>query len=175
MIETGNRLKWITGALSLLALSILAYSGYKLSLLYNTHLVGISAESRQAKQKWNQLENLISEKEKTDWSKSIGLLIKDMPQVEVKEVENTSSQEIQQVVRYKKVILPEISGIVVTSSSIDSSSASVIIQGNVYSENDVVSGYMISKIAENGVSLTKNGRHYFLDAPDAPYSVDKGN
>ena len=174
MIEIGNRLKWTTGAFTLLALIVLAYSGIKLSLLYDTPLVGVSSESKLAKQKWNQLETLISEQIKKDWSKSIDLLIRAVPQIKQK-VENTiSSQEFQQVVRYKKETLPEISGIIITSGESIRSDASVIIQGNIYSENDEVSGYMIKKITEKGVAITKNGRNYFIDAPKAPYSIDQG-
>ena len=175
MIEIGNRTKWTTGALSLLALMVLGYSGIKLSLLYDTPLVGVSSESKLAKRKWNQLKNLISEKEKKDWSKSVSLLIKDIHQGSKKETKSTSSQEIQQVVRYSKEILPEISGIIVVSGSMKISNTSVIIQGKVYSENDEVSGYMIKKITGDGVSFIKDGHHYYVDAPDTPYSVNKGN
>lgn len=175
MIKTGNRLKWTTAAFSLLALMVLAYSGAKLSLLYDTPLIGLSNESKLAKQKWNQLEMRISEQLEKDWSKSIGLFVKSVPIAKQKIEETISSQGIQQVVRYKKETLPVISGIIITSGSLRKSDTSVIIEGNVYSENDKVSGFMIKKITENGVSLTKNGQHYFIDAPKASYSIDKGN
>ena len=175
MIETGNRLRWATGAFTLLALMVLGYSGAKLSLLYDMPLVGVSSESKLAKQKWDQLEMFISEQAKKDWGKSIALLLKAVPLIKQNVGKTISSQEFQQVVRYKKETLPEITGIVISSGSFNSSNRFVIIQGNVYSENEKVSGYMIKKITENGVTITKNGRKYFIDAPKAPYSIDQGN
>jgi hypothetical protein len=175
LIETGNRLKLATGAFSLMALMALAYSGNKLSLLYDTPLVSASLESKLAKKKWNELEKLVSVKKTIDWSESIGQLIIGFTKPKDIEEKTISSQEIQQVVRYIKEKPPEISGIIITSGSLNKSNASVVIQGNIYTENDVVSGFMIKKITENGVSLTKNGRHYFIDAPKAPYSLDQGN
>ena len=158
-----------------MAMMVLVYSGVRLSLLYDTPLVGVSSQSKLAKEKLNQLETLIAEKAKKDWSKSIGRLIKNLTSVNQIKEKSVSSQEIQQVVRYKKVTLPEISGIILTSGPLNKSNASVIIKGNIYSENDEVSGFMIKKITENGVSLIKKGRHYFIDAPKAPYSIDQGN
>lgn len=173
MIETGNRIKWTTGAFSILALMVLAYSGARLSLLYDTPLVGVSIESKLAKQKWNQLETLVSENLKKDWSKSIGLLIKSVPTIKQQSTKSDSSQENQPVGRSLKETLPDISGII-TSGSYQASNTFVIIQGNIYSEKDEVSGYMIKKIEEHGVTLSKNGRNYFVDAPKAPFSMDQG-
>jgi hypothetical protein len=174
LVKTDNRLKWATAAFSLLALMVLAYSGKKLTLLYDIPLVGVSIESKLAKQKWNQLEKLISEQAKKDWSESIGLFIESVPLKKKKVVKSISSQKIQQAVQYNKETLPEISGIIITWDTSQKSNAFVISQGNIYSENDEVSGYMIKKITEKGVTITKNGREYFIDAPKAPYSIDQG-
>ena len=174
MVKTGNRLKWVTVAFSLLALMVLAYSASKLTLLYDSPLVGVSIESKLAKQKWYQLETHISEKVKNDWSKSISVLFKAVPIAKKKVQENNSSQEIQQVDRLNKETLPEISGIFKTSGTSQKTNVFIISQGNIYSENDEVSGYMIKKITEKGVAITKNGRNYFIDAPKAPYSIDQG-
>ena len=174
LIKTGNRLRWTTAAFILLALMVLAYSGAKLSLLYDSPLIGVSIESKLAKQKWNQLEMRISEQVKKDWSKSISRLIKSVPLIKQKADEPDSSQEIQPVVRYNKKTLPEISGIIITSGAFKNSNASVIIDGSIYSEKDEVSGYMIKKITEKGVTVSKNGRNYFIDAPQTPYSIDQG-
>ena len=175
MIETGNRLKWSTGAFALFALMVMAYSGAKLSQLYDTPLIGVSSESKLAKRKWNQLETIITEKAKKDWGKLTGLLIRTLPDIKGHKEKSISSQEIQQVVRYKKQIPPEISGIIIRSDSITKFDASVIIGGKCYSENDEVSGYVIKDINESGVSFSKNGRHFFVDAPKAFYSINQGN
>ncbi len=175
MFEIGSRLKWTTGAFSLLALLVLAYSGVKFSLLYDTPLIGASLESKLAKRKWNQLETLITEKSKKDWSRFIDMLKRDLPDIKQHEEKTISSQEIQQVARYKKQVLPEISGIILTSDSFANSDAYVIIKGSIYTENDEVSGYMIKEITEKGVSLVKNDRQYFVNAPEASYSIDQGN
>lgn len=175
MLELGNRLKLTTGALCLLALLVLGYSGMKLSLLFDTPLIGVSSESRLAKQKWNRLETLVSGKGQKDWGSSSILLIKEHTKPEPGIEKTNPVQEIQQVVRYNRETLPRIGGIILTSDSPGEQMASVIINGDIYSENDEVSGYMIKKITKSGVSLAKNGKHFFIDAPKAPYSVDLGD
>jgi hypothetical protein len=178
LVETVSRIKIVTGALILTALVLLWYSGVKLLLIYDTPLVGVSSESRLAKQKWNNLEDLLKEREKRDWSKSIDMLIKEIPvaKPETTPENPVSSQEIQEVVRYEeKESLPVIKGIIIPSDSLEKTKASVIINGNIYSENDEVSGYMIKKITKEGVSFKRGGQHFFADAPKVPYSVDQGD
>ncbi len=178
LIETISRIKIVTGIFSLVALLLLWYSGVKLLLLYDTPLIGVSSESRLAKQKWNNLEGFIKERSKRDWSKSIDALIKVMP---VLKPENTpgpsiSSQENQEVVRYEvKETPPAIMGIIIPSDTLNKQKALVLINGINYSVNDEVSGYMIEKITKEGVSFKKNGRRFFIDAPEILYSVDQGD
>ncbi len=177
MIETLGRIKIVTGIFSVAALLLLWYSGVKLLLLYDTPLVGVSSESRLAKQKWNNLEGLIKERSKRDWSKSIGTLIKETPDPKPENPTEPiiTSQEIQEVVRYEeKDIPPVIMGIIISSGTLTKQKASVLINGIVYSEKDKVSGYMIEKITKEGISFKKNGRRFFVDAPKILYSVDQG-
>jgi type II secretory pathway component PulC len=178
LLETGSRIKIMTGFLVLISLLVLWYSGVKLLLLYDTPLFGVSSESKLAKQKWNNLETLQKEKGEKDWATSIDLLIKSIP---VTETQNNpelpvSSQEIQEAVRYEEMeTLPVITGIIIPSDSLEKSKASVIINGNIYTENDEVSGYMIKKITKEGVSFKRKGKHFFADAPKVLYSVDQGD
>ena len=174
LLETGNRLKLAIGFLSILALLMMGYSGTKLLLLYDTPLFGISSESKLAKIKWNRLKLLISEKEKTDWSKSIYSLIKVPPPIQQNEKKSNSIKETKEDIRYMGKPLQKITGILITSKSINESNASVLIDGKLYSVMDEVSGYMIKKITNDGVSLTKNGKYYFIEAPTVPFSADQG-
>jgi hypothetical protein len=178
LTETDSRVKILTGLLVLISLMVLWYSGVKLLLLYDTPLFGVSSESKLAKQKWNNLEMIQKEKGNKDWAASIDLLIKNIPVTETQNNPETpvSSQEIQDVVRYEEEeTLPVITGIFIPSDTIEKSKASVIINGNIYSENDEVSGYMIKKITKEGVSFKRRGQHFFVDAPKVPYSVDQGD
>lgn len=177
MVETASRIKIVTALFFLAALFLLWYSGVKLLLLYDTPLVGVSSESRLAKQKWNNLEGLIKEREKRDWSKSIDTLIKEIPALKPVNTPEPiiSSQEIQEVVRYKeKDIPPVIMGIIISSGTLTKQKASVLINGITYFEKDEVSGYMIEKITKEGVSFKKNGQRFFVYAPKPLYSVDQG-
>jgi len=177
LIETSGRIKIATGIFSLAALLLLWYSGVRLLLLYDTPLVGVSSESRLAKQKWNNLDELIKERGERDWSKSIDALIRETP---VPKPGNTpepviASQEIQEVVRYEKEDTPPvIMGIIISSGTLTKQKASVLINGITYFEKDEVSGYMIEKITKEGVSFKKNGQRFFVNAPKTLYSVDQG-
>jgi hypothetical protein len=176
--EIYSRIKILTGFLVLITLLVLWYSGVKLLLLYDTPLFGVSSESKLAKQKWNNLETLQKEKEEKDWAASIGILYKNIPVTETQNNPETivSPQEIQETVRYEEEeTLPVITGILLPSDLNKKSKASVIINGNIYSENEEVSGYMIKKITREGVSFIKKGRHFFANAPKVLYSVDQGD
>jgi hypothetical protein len=178
LFETVSRIKIVTGALILAALLLLWYSGVKLLRIYDTPLVGVSSESRLAKQKWNNLEDLMKEREKRDWSKSIDTLIKEIPvaKPETTPENPVSSQEIEAVDRYEvKDIPPVIMGITIPSDTLNKQKALVLINGITYSENDEVSGYLIEKITKEGVSFKKNGQRFFVDAPEILYSVDQGD
>ena len=174
MLEIGSRLKLTIGFFIILALLVLGYSGTKLLLLYDTPLFGVSSESKLAKRKWNRLKTVISQKGDIDWSKSINLLVKDISPPEGNLKKSNFVQEKKQVTRYKSKPLNKITGIIITSDPSGDSTASVMINDKIYTVNDEVSGYMIKKITKDGVSLTKDGEHFFLDAPTVPFSVDKG-
>jgi hypothetical protein len=177
-VETISRIKIITGAFILMALLLIWYSGVKLLRLYDTPLIGVSSESRLAKQKWNNLEELIKEREKRDWSKSIDTLIKEIPspKPEIVPANQVTSQEKDEAVRYEvKDNPPVIMGIIMPSDTLTKQKASVLINGSTYFEKDEVSGYLIEKITKEGVSFKKKGQRFFVNAPEILYSVDQGD
>jgi hypothetical protein len=176
LFEIDNRLKLMTGLFLLLALLILGYNALKIIVLFDTPLIGVSLESRLAKEKWNRLETLVSEKKNKDWSKSFEFLTRKVPLVELEvEEEIAPVQEAIPVEEYDREIMPEIAGIIETSGSNGKLGASVIIGDKSYYEKEKIGEYMIEKISENGIYLIKDEESLFIEAPIVPFSVDRGD
>ena len=144
-------------------------------LLFDIPLIGVSSESRLAKEKWNRLETLISEEKNSDWSKSIEFLTREFQPFEIKVEETATVPKAMPVVEYDREILPDITGIIETSDSNGKLGASVIIGGKSYYENEKVGEYMIEKITGKGIYLIKRGQSFFIEAPIVPFSVDRGD
>ncbi len=176
MLKTDNRFKLATGFLILVTLTITGYSGFNLSQLYEAPLVVASPESKQAKEKWDRLQEINSGINHTEWDKAADLLVKteDEPPQKIITETKTPDQVTDKPVQYRTETLPVISGIILSSDSSGDSNASVLINNTIYKKNREVTGYMITGITESSITLTKNGRHYKVDAPTVPYSVDQG-
>jgi len=144
-------------------------------LLFDTPLIGVSLESKLAKEKWNRLEALISEDKNKDWSKSIDFLTREVQSFEIKVEETAAVPKAIPVVEDDRKILPEIAGIIETSDSNGKVGAAVIISGKSYYENEKVMGFIIEKITGKGICLSKGGKSLFIEVPRVLYSVDRGD
>jgi hypothetical protein len=165
----------MSGFFLLLALLLLGYNGSRIIALFDTPLIGVSLESRLAKEKWNRLETLVSEKKNKDWSESIEFLTRKVPLLELEVEETAHVPKAIPMEENDSEILPDIVGIIETSDLNGKWGASVIIGDKSYYEKEKVGEYMIEKISGNGIYLIKDEQSLFIEAPRVPFSVDRGD
>jgi len=73
----------------------------------------------------------------------------------------------------KHINLPSIQGIV---SSLDTNGKVhwiILIDGKGYSKGQTVNGFLVEKITEKGIYLSKYGKKYFVPLPEVNFSIVK--
>jgi len=159
----------------LLALCLIGYNTIMIVSLYDRPLIGASRESRSANEKWGRLEGLLKKQG----------AVADVRQINFKIIEASSpAEKIADVIpdaqaapaqKVSENELPVVMGMLKTVKSDGRSQTAVIINNRPFTENDVVSGFMIKQITEKGIYLTKGKRNWFVNTPDISYSMDRGN
>jgi hypothetical protein len=175
LTEIGSKRRMITGLFILVALAFLGYNGSKLMTLLDSPLIGVSSESKLAREKWHHLEMLASRDKERRLSKPIPSLVQESLSRKFSVEESASGPEVRPG-RGGEIEIPlEVTGIIGISGSNGRSRTAAIIGDRVFYVNETVQGYLIEKIMEKGISLTKDGRSWFVEAPCVPYSVDRGD
>ena len=187
MQEFDSKKKLTIGLFVLIAIILLSYNGFRLMTLYDTPIIGASLETRLAGEKWNRLKDRLLNEKKINWEEHIDNLTGLGPSVEVKVEDNIppikDSGEAKDNVppikvsgeqENEKVLLPVITGIIKRPGFDGNPFAAVMINNKLFYQNENIEGFVIKEITENGIYLTKGKRSWFVEAPEASYSVDRG-
>jgi hypothetical protein len=178
LTEITGKKKVIIGTFVLLAIVLTGYNGFKFMSLYDTPLTGSSLGARLASDKWNRLEDLLMNKESADLNVFLESFVQDTPSPELHS--ETAAQAVQDAQPALLPVpndpeLPVISGLMKTLNSEGKSRVAVFINNKLYYEHDVIEGFVIKKITDKGVNLTRGKRSWQIEPPEISYSVDRGN
>ena len=144
---------------------MVGYNVYMLDQLYQPSVIDVP-ELTELKSKLNSLSFLdskkrkISEKSKTLFQKMFACLSG------LKNKKNAGSIELKE-----HIVLPVIQGMLKSIDSKGRSHRLVMIDGKVYSEKQKVNGFIIEKISDNGIYLTKHEKKWFVKIPDVKFSI----
>ncbi len=147
----------------LMAFLMLIYNAYMLNLMHKPVSV-VPLEVEQLKSKLNRLSFIDSkiEEDKEEEARFIKEMFRNIAINKKKELNNTKKEEIR---------LPILQGILKTISINGKVHMVAVINGNAYIEKQKVDGFLIEKITEKGVYLTKYGKKWFIKIPDVKFSV----
>jgi len=173
-MESGRRL--CIGGWILAVVILFGVNGFALISLFSPPLVGRSKETRLASQKWIRLENklsLILEEsfDKTDleaiidrFSPVLNVIKQQTLQPQAAKSESEAELEIQP---------PILTGIMKISDAHGNHHWFALIEGKRLMENDSVRGFFIQKITDQGVVLSRDGKVWFVPAPEVHFSLDR--
>lgn len=175
MTEVTGKKKIIIGTFILMAIVLTGYNGFKFMSLYDAPLTGSSLESRLASDKWNRLEDLLTNKESIDLNVSLENFAQGTSPLELHSEVVVQDLQPALLLAPNDPGLPVISGLMKTLNSEGKSSVAVFINNKLYYEHDVIEGFVIKEITDRGVNLTKGKRNWLVETPETSYSVDRGN
>jgi hypothetical protein len=130
-------------------------------------------EVKLASQKWRQLQNklsqgLVASTQAIDLDTALLGALPDSVKKAPK-LPDVASDE-NQTVTQTKIKLPSLSGILRNTDIHGHAYAAAVIDGHRLKENDMIQGFRIQKILEDGVELSSSGQTWFLRAPEVVYS-----
>ncbi len=154
----------------LMAFMMLGYNIYMLDQIYLPPVLNVS-ELSELKSKLDSLSFLDSEQKnrlkasKELFKKLFACLpgLKNNKKIPLEDVELKELKE--------KIILPVVQGMLKSMDQTGKFHKLVMIDGKVYSEKEKVKGFVIEKILDNGIYLTRHGRKWFVKIPDVKFSI----
>jgi len=175
MIILGSKKSLFAGSLVLAALLLVGYNGFNLISLFNPSLVGRSVEVKLASQKWQQLKerSALATKNALDFDLAL-ILSKVLPGFQ--EMEKTASKTPVGEGEGKNAIetkLPPLAGIMGVTDVHGREQLLAVIEGAAHPEKARVQDYTIKEITQKGIVLTKNGKDWFVPAPEVYFSLDR--
>lgn len=159
--------------LILAALLLIGYNGSKLMVLLSPPISGRSTEVKLASQKWQQLQNKISQRSKVfieDIDLDTALLRTSSNSGSIKHSPVVISSNGEEIVRHVTIKPPIISGILRNTNIHGQAYSLAIIDGHRFKENDRVQGFRIQQIKDDGVVVTRGNQKWFIRAPNVSYS-----
>ena len=149
----------------LIGFMMLGYNVYMLEQVYQPPVINTS-KLNELKNKLNRLTFLDSQRRKVS-EKSRALFQKMFACLsELKNKKNVGDIELKE-----QIILPVIQGMLKSIDSKGRSHKLVMIDGKVYSEKQKINGFVIEKILDNGIYLTKHRKKWFVKIPDVKFSI----
>lgn len=175
MITLGGKKSLFSGSWVLAALLLVGYNGFNLISLFNPSLVGRSVEVKLASQKWQQLKERSASAAESALDFDLDLILsKIIPGFQ--ETEKTASKTPVGEVEGKNAIetkLPSLAGIMGVTDVHGREQLLAVIEGAAHPEKARVKGYTIQEITQKGIVLTKNGKDWFVPAPEVYFSLDR--
>jgi hypothetical protein len=131
-------------------------------------------EVKLASQKWRQLQNKLSQSlvestQAIDLDTALLGAPPDSGKKKPPKLPDVDPDE-NQTATQTKIKLPSLSGILRNTDIHGRASAAAVIDGHRLKENDIIQGFRIRRILEDGVELSSSGQTWFLRAPDVVYS-----
>ena len=170
---SGSWQRLTIGGWILAALLLIAYNGSKLMALLSPPITGRSMEVKLASQKWQQLQDKISQDseaylEAIDLDMALLGTFTNSDRIKSRPPDNSSAKADSE--QPTKIKLPTLSGILHNTDIHGREFAIAIIDGRRLKESDSILGFKIRKIKDDGVVVTSNGQRWFLKAPKVPYN-----
>jgi hypothetical protein len=180
-IALGNRQRACLGGLVLGALLLLGHNGLQLTRLLDPGLSGYPTEIRGIRSQWGVLEQMrslgVAEAEAENHVDLDRVLAKLLPDPDEKTWEPSSTATTTNnipppgAVGKARVRLPKLTGIVKQSDRQGGVRSIAIFEGEVHSEMELVWGFTIEQISQEGVLLTQGSSRWFIPAPRPSFSV----
>ncbi len=178
MIKIGTRKRLCIGGWILVALLLVGFNGFKLMSFFNPELPGQSRSVKEAMKKWRQLEDrvpatIVEALDNINLNVAFAEYNKYTP-VSHKQ-KNKVSTPRSGVANEKKINiqLPSLTGILRTTDAHGNTRSIAVINGEYLCEGERVLGFMVQKISEEGIILTRGGVHFSVPAPKVKFSLDQ--
>jgi len=163
----------------LVALLLVGFNGFKLMSFFNPELPGQSRTVKEAMKKWRQLENRVPATivEALD---NINLNVAFAEHTKYTPVSHKQKKKVstprsggakEKAINIK---LPSLTGILSTTDAHGNTRSLAVINGDYLCEGEKVSGFMVQKISEKGIILSKGGVRFSVPAPKVRFSLDQG-
>ena len=179
MIKIGTRKRLCIGGWILVALLLVGFNGFKLMSFFNPELTGQSRSVKEAMKKWRQLENRVPATivEALD---NINLNVAFAEYTMYTPVSHKKKNELPtprtQVAKEKaiNIKLPSLTGILSTTDAHGNTRSLAVINGEYLGEGERLFGFIVKKINEEGIILSKGGVRFSVPAPKVKFSLDQG-
>ncbi|MCJ7772995.1 MAG: general secretion pathway protein GspB [Desulfobacterales bacterium] len=163
----------------MVALLLVGFNGFKLMSFFNPELPGQSRSVKEAMKKWRQLEDrvpatIVEALDNINLNVAFAEYTRYTP-VSHKQTNKLSTPRTQ--VAKEKAInikLPSLAGILRTTDAHGNTCSIAVINGGYLCEGERVSGFMVQKISEEGIILTRGGVRFSVPAPKVKFSLDQG-
>lgn len=163
----------------MVALLLVGFNGFKLMSFFNPELPGQSRTVKEAMKKWRQLENRVPATiaEALD---NINLNVAFAEHTRYTPVSHKQKKKVstprsggakEKAINIK---LPSLTGILSTTDAHGNTRSLAVINGDYLCEGERVSGFMVQKISEEGIILSKGGVRFSVPTPKVRFSLDQG-
>ena len=176
MIILGSSKRFYISGWILAAFILLGFNGFALLSLFSPPLVGRSQETRLASQKWHKLENRLAliQKEAFDNIDLKPIVARFSPDLDVVKKQPPGSQAVKSESEAESEVQPPIlTGIMKISDAHGNHRLFALIEGKRLMENDRVRDFTVQKITNHGAVLSRNGKTWFVPAPEVYFSLDR--
>jgi hypothetical protein len=173
-ITVGDRQRSFMGAWILAALVILGVNGLNLTNLLDQPLLGNSQEVKGIRRQWRLLEQFSSlaiREAKAVGDVDLARVFSRFEPLQVLESWDPEAEEVETEAEPAGPILPVLTGIITVTDLEGNVRSTAVFNGRRFREKDVVEGFRIERIAEQGVTLSRSGADWFVPAPEGGYTA----
>jgi hypothetical protein len=156
------------------AFIILGINGAELISLCNSINDRLLTETISASVKTNQLEKFIKKikEDEIEYRKSLKKIMLFGSKSTYSDQELPVSGISNRIKKIGGTTLPLLSGVIQVSDINGDVQSFAVIEGNKYSTDDQIDGYILREISSKGIVLTKNKKEWFVPIPFVPFSVN---
>lgn len=160
----------------MLALLLLGHNGFKLLSFLDAELPGQSRVVKVAREKREEFEKKASlAMTKSLDNLNLDRIFANFTPVSHEQKKKVSKPKPQSVKGKKiKVKLPRLTGIMQISDAHGNTQFLAVIDEECLGEGEKVLGFMLQKISEEGIMLTRGGTSWFVPSPKISFSLDQG-
>jgi hypothetical protein len=173
-ITVGDRQRSFMGAWILTALVVLGVNGLNLTNLLDQPLLGNSQEVKGIRRQWRLLEQLSSlaiREAKAVAEVDLDRVFSRFEPLQVLEPWEPVAEGEETEMKPVGPILPLLTGIITVTDLEGNARSTAVFDGRRFGEKEVVEGFRIERIAEEGVTLTRAGTDWFVPAPKGGYTA----
>lgn len=160
----------------MVALLLLGFNGFKLMSFFNPALPGQSRSVKEAMAKMRQFEDkgpatLVEALDNINLNVAFAKYTPVSPK-QKKEVSTPRTKVAKE--KTNNIKLPSLTGILRTTDAHGNTRSIAVINGEYLGEGERVLGFMVQKIGEEGIILTRGGVRFSVPTPKVRFSLDQG-